>query len=67
MSRGRKRFSEMSVAELEAYEQSERAVRGRQDAFDHGNTETILEYWDRSAPTYDELLTIVRNLLTKLP
>jgi hypothetical protein len=60
---GRKRFYEMSVSEMQAYEQSEQYRVGRADAFSHGNPETVLEYWDREEPTYAELTTIVRNLL----
>jgi hypothetical protein len=59
----RKRISEMSDAELSAYDQSESYRIGRADAFDHGNPETILGYWKRCAPDHDELLAIVRNLL----
>lgn len=62
----RKRFYEMSVDELNAYDQSESYRTGRADAFDHGNPETILEYWGRDAPTHDELLVIVRNMLSRL-
>lgn len=66
MSGRRKRFSEMSLEELQAYEVSENYRTGRADAFSHGSFETIMEYWDMSAPTYDELLSIVRNLLGRL-
>jgi hypothetical protein len=62
----RKRISEMSDAELIVYEQSENYRIGRTDAFDHGNPETVLEYWERDAPTHDELLSIVRNLLRRV-
>lgn len=57
----------MSISELEAYDQSERYRTGRQDAFDRGNPETILEYWDRDAPNHDELLAVVRNILSRTP
>lgn len=68
---GRKRFEDMSLEELQAYERTENYRIGRADAFDHGNPETILEYWERGAPTYDEptydeLLVIVRNLLGRI-
>lgn len=59
----RKRFSEMTVEELEAYDASDRYVAGRADAFDHGNSETILEYWDRDEPSDAELRAIIRNML----
>lgn len=67
MSKGRKRFHEMSVAELQAYEQTANYRTGRADAFDHGNPETVLEYWEREAPNHDEPLAIVRNLLGRVP
>lgn len=63
----RKRFSEMTMKELQEYEDTQSYHRGRSDAFGHGNPETIKEYWDRSAPTHDELLLIVRNILNRLP
>lgn len=66
MSRKRKRFEDMSVAELQDYEQTDAYTVGRRDAFDHGNPETILEYMERDAPTYDELVAIVRNLLGRV-
>lgn len=66
MSKKRKRFHEMSVQELTAYEQSQAYRVGRADTFDHGNPETILEYWDREEPSHQELLTIVRNLLGRI-
>lgn len=67
MSRSnRKRFADMSDAELIEYERTENYRIGRADAFDHGNPETILEYWDRGAPEYAELLSIVRNLLGRV-
>lgn len=66
MSHKRKRFDDMSTDELLAYERSENYRIGRADAFNHGNPETILEYWERDAPTHDELLAIVRNLLRRV-
>lgn len=63
----RKRFADMTLSELEAYEEGERYQTGRKDAFNHGNPETIIEYWDRDAPNHDELLIIVRNILSRMP
>jgi hypothetical protein len=65
MSRGRKRMEDMSTEELLAYERSANYRIGRSDAFDHGNPETILEYWERDEPTDVELRAIVRNLLKR--
>jgi hypothetical protein len=62
----RKRFSEMSVAELEAIDNSDRYLRGRADAFDHGNPETVLDYWHRETPDDTELRAIVKNILERL-
>lgn len=62
----RKRFSEMTVAELEAYEQTERYSEGREMAFDRGNPETILEYWEREEPTDTELRIIIKNILYRI-
>lgn len=64
-NRRRKRFYDMTPEELQAYEASDQYRVGRTDAFDHGSNETIFEYWDRDAPNYEELLTIVRNLLKR--
>ena len=60
----RKRFADMTDAELEAYDASDRYTCGRRDAFDHGKPETILKYWEREEPTLEELCTIVKNLLS---
>ena len=62
----RKRFEDLTVEELMAYEQTEMYARGRSDAFDHGKCETILEYWNRDEPTDDELRSIVKNLVAKM-
>ncbi len=67
MSRGRKRFEDMSIDELLAYEQSSGYAIGRAAAFDYGNPATILEYWTRDEPSHSELLAIVRNLLRRAP
>jgi hypothetical protein len=65
MSR-RKRFNEMSLAELEALETSERYAKGRSDAFYHGNPDTVLEYWEREEPTDTELRVIIKNILYRM-
>jgi len=65
MSR-RKRFEDMSTAELLEYEKTERYAHGRADAFNHGTPATIKEYWNQEAPTPAELLEIVYNLLGRV-
>lgn len=62
----RKRFSEMTLEELQALEQSENYIRGRRDAFDHGNPDTVLEYWNHEEPTDEELRVILKNILYRL-
>lgn len=68
MSRSnRKRFADMTLAELEAYDQTDSYQRGRADAFDHGEPSTVLEYWGREEPNDAELRLIVKNILQKMP
>lgn len=62
----RKSWREMSDAELEAIDNVYAYTRGRADAFDHGKPETILEYLDREDPSKEELLVIIRNILTRM-
>lgn len=66
MSRNnRKRCVDMSLAELEAIDRAENALRGREEAFSHGEPVAILLYWYRHPPSDDELLIIVRNMLER--
>lgn len=62
----RKRFREMTATELDAFDASDRYRRGREDAFDHGNPDTVLEYWERAEPTDAELRVIIKNVLQRL-
>jgi hypothetical protein len=62
----RKRFDEMTVAELEAYERSSNYDIGRQAAFTNWLPETIIEYWLRKEPDDFELREIVKNMLRQM-
>jgi hypothetical protein len=55
----------MTTEELIAAEGQREARLAREETFVMGDATSILEQWDTDPPSYEELLAIVKNMLTK--
>lgn len=55
----------MTMEQLEAIEQQDNARHARYYAFDSGDAHEMLAHWADTPPSYEELLVIVKNMLTK--
>lgn len=61
-----KPLSKMSLEELMAIDRETSRREGRADAFDHGNPETVIRYWNDQEPSLEELYVIIRNILERM-